>query len=80
MRSACTWMLEKGTQALSPSPDLIPAKHLTGNSHFDWYNKRGHFRVTFSAACQAVRFSRLGQHQEGNACGASYRCVLTGKR
>ena len=42
MRSACTWMPEKGTQTLSPSPDLIPAKNLTGNSHFDWYGKRGH--------------------------------------
>jgi hypothetical protein len=43
MRSACTWMPEKGTQTPSPSPDLYPAKNLTGNSHFDWYNKRGHF-------------------------------------
>lgn len=43
MRSACTWMPEKGTQTPSPSPDLFPAKNLTGNSHFDWYGKRGHF-------------------------------------
>jgi hypothetical protein len=49
MRSACTWMPEKGTQTLSPSPDLIPAKNLTGNSHFDWYGKRGHFRGALSA-------------------------------
>ena len=48
MRSACTWMPEKGTQTPSPSPDLYPAKHLTGNSHFDWYNKRGHFNNIFT--------------------------------
>jgi hypothetical protein len=43
MRTASTWMPEKVTQTPSPSPDLIPAKNLTGNSHFDWYAKRGHF-------------------------------------
>ena len=46
MRSASTWMPEKVTQTPSPSPDLIPAKNLTRNSHFDWYGKRGHFRMT----------------------------------
>jgi hypothetical protein len=43
MRKACTWMPEKGTQAPSPSPDLYPATNLTGNSHFDWYGKWGHY-------------------------------------
>ena len=36
MRKTSTWMLEKGTQTPSPSPDHIPAednnKTLTGNS------------------------------------------------
>lgn len=27
MRKASTWMLEKGTQTPSPSPDHIPAEH-----------------------------------------------------
>jgi hypothetical protein len=47
MRKASTVLLEQGTQAPSPAPDLIPAENeqqnLTGNSHSDWYNKRGHF-------------------------------------
>jgi hypothetical protein len=47
MRKARTAMLEQGTQAPSPAPDLIPAENerqnLTGNSHSDWYSKRGHF-------------------------------------
>ena len=46
MRKASTWMLEKGTQTPSPSPDLIPAEHnnktLTGNSRANWYIERGH--------------------------------------
>jgi|GEM_PF-2006088 hypothetical protein len=46
MRKARTVMLEQGTQAPSPAPDLIPAENeqrtLTGNSHSDWYSKRGH--------------------------------------
>jgi hypothetical protein len=46
MRSASTWMPEKGTQTPSPSPDLIPAKNVTRNSHSDWYCKRGHFTGT----------------------------------
>jgi hypothetical protein len=45
MRKASTALLEPGTQT-SPAPDLIPAENerqnLTGNSHSDWYNKRGH--------------------------------------
>ena len=36
--------IEKWTQTPSPSPDLFPAQTLTGNSHTDWYYKRGHFR------------------------------------
>ena len=48
MRKASTVLLEQGTQAPSPAPDLIPAENeqqnLTGNSHSDWYNKRGHFK------------------------------------
>src|SRR5271166_1525084 len=47
MRKASTALLEQGTQAPSPAPDLIPAENerqnLTGNSHSDWYSKRGHF-------------------------------------
>jgi hypothetical protein len=47
MRKARTVMLEQGTQAPSPAPDLIPAENerqnSTGNSHSDWYSKRGHF-------------------------------------
>jgi len=37
-------MLEQGTQAPSPAPDLIPAqtKNLE-DSHWDWYSKWGHF-------------------------------------
>jgi hypothetical protein len=46
MRKASTALLEPGTQTPSPAPDLIPAENerqnLTGNSHSDWYNKRGH--------------------------------------
>jgi hypothetical protein len=50
MRKASTVLLEQGTQTPSPAPDLIPAEnerqHLTGNSHSDWYYKRGHFTAT----------------------------------
>src|ERR1700736_2161598 len=50
MRKASTWMLEKGTQTPSPSPDHIPAEHknktLTGNSHANWYIERGHLTST----------------------------------
>ena len=53
MRKASTWMLEKGTQTLSPSPDHIPAEHknktLTGNSHANWYIERGHLIPTCEA-------------------------------
>jgi hypothetical protein len=46
MRRASTWMLEKGTQTPSPSPDFIPAEHnnktLTGNSRANWYIEREH--------------------------------------
>ena len=45
MRKARTVMLEQGTQAPSPAPDLIPAENeqrtLTGNSHSDWYSNGG---------------------------------------
>jgi hypothetical protein len=47
MKKASTALLEQGTQAPSPAPDLIPAenepRNLTGNSHFDLYSERGHF-------------------------------------
>ena len=50
MRKASTALLEPGTQPPSPAPDLIPAENerqnLTGNSHSDWYNKRGHVMRT----------------------------------
>ena len=58
MRKASTVLLEQGTQAPSPAPDLIPAENeqgLTGNSHSDWYSKRGHFMETaFSVAAGLV--------------------------
>ena len=48
MRKASTVLLEQGTQAPSPAPDLIPAanerQNLIGNSHSNWYSKRGHLR------------------------------------
>jgi hypothetical protein len=51
MRKANTELLEQGTQAPSPAPDLIPAeneqRNLTRNSHSDWYSKRGHFKADF---------------------------------
>jgi hypothetical protein len=47
MRKASTALLEQGTQAPSPAPDLIPAenerRNLTRNSYSDWYSKWGHF-------------------------------------
>ena len=50
MRKTSTRLLEQGTQAPSPAPDLIPAENewqnLTGNSHSDRYHKRGHFSPT----------------------------------
>src|SRR6266404_3931717 len=47
MRKASTALLEQGTRTPSPAPDLIPAvtKTSTENLHWDWYSKRGHFRV-----------------------------------
>ena len=48
MRKASTWMLEKGIQTPSPSPDLIPAgnnKTLAENLHGNWNIKRGHFTL-----------------------------------
>jgi hypothetical protein len=48
MRKASTWMLEKGIQTPSPSPDLIPAgnnKTLAENLHGNWNIKRGHFSI-----------------------------------
>ena len=43
---ASTWMLEKGIQTLSPSPDHTPAqttKLFDENSHSNWNSERGHF-------------------------------------
>ena len=58
MSKASTELLEQGTQTPSPAPDLIPAKNeqrnSTGNSHSDWYNKRGHF----SALCEETADTR----------------------
>ena len=58
MRKASTALLEQGTQAPSPAPDLIPAANeqgLTGNSQSDWYSKRGQFMETaFSVAAGLV--------------------------
>ncbi len=56
MRKASTALLEQGTQAPSPAPDLIPAanerQNLTGNSHSDWYSKRGHL------SCPTLRHAK----------------------
>jgi hypothetical protein len=49
MRKASTWMLEKGIQTPSPSPDLIPAgnnKILAENLHGNWNIRRGHFKAS----------------------------------
>ena len=46
MRRASTWLLEKGIQPPSPSPDLIPAgynKTLAENLQGNWNIERGHF-------------------------------------
>jgi len=58
-------MLEQGTQAPSPAPDLIPAENerqnLTGNSHSDWYSKRGHFSaMNRSDMCETGLYSERG--------------------
>src|SRR6266404_4011960 len=55
MRKASTALLEQGTQTPSPAPDLIPAvtKTSTENLHWDWYSKRGHFRVACSPSTPA---------------------------
>jgi hypothetical protein len=59
MRKASTWMLEKGTQTPSPSPDHIPAEHsnktLTGNSHANWCIEQGH--LTATSALTLITFS-----------------------
>ena len=47
MRKASPWMLEKGIQTPSPSPDLIPAETSTENLHGDRYIGRGHFNCHF---------------------------------
>ena len=58
MRKASTEMLEQGTQAPSPAPDLIPAeneqRNLTGNSHSDWYSKRGHLTAILQRCVTGV--------------------------
>ena len=45
-------MLEQGTQAPSPAPDLIPAESQINpeDSHSDWYSERGHF-IRLGAKC-----------------------------
>ena len=48
MRKASPWMLEKGIQTPSPSPDLIPAETSTENLHWDRYIGRGHFTLPTS--------------------------------
>src|SRR5437867_12494222 len=45
MKKASTRLLEQETQTPSPAPDLIPAESSTENLHWDWYSKRGHFRL-----------------------------------
>ncbi len=47
MRKASPWMLEKGIQTPSPSPDPIPAQNhklLLRNLHGNWNIERGHVR------------------------------------
>jgi len=52
-------MLEQGTQAPSPAPDLIPAKTKNQeNSHWDWYSKRGHFSQTHGGSKTRARRER----------------------
>src|SRR5438105_14859093 len=48
MKKASTRLLEQETQTASPAPDLIPAESSTENLHWDWYSKRGHFRLTMA--------------------------------
>jgi len=48
MKKASTRLLEQETQTPSPAPDLIPAESSTENLHWDWYSKRGHFRLTMA--------------------------------
>src|SRR5438094_6034000 len=63
MRKTSTWLLEQGTQTPSPAPDLIPAETRTENSHWDWYNERGHL----------THFVRLSRRQPAN--NDLYRCA-----
>jgi len=62
MRKANTVLLEQGTLAPSPAPGLIPADNerqkLTGNSHSDWYSKRGHLSLPWPAPQAQPRFFR----------------------
>jgi hypothetical protein len=51
MRKTSTWMLEKGIQTPSPSPDHIPAettKLFDENSHANRTSEWGHFTTSRS--------------------------------
>jgi hypothetical protein len=71
MRKPSTSVLEKGTQALSPSPDLIPAKNQptlnSRNSHSTWNMERGHI------SCKENHYS---DHQPGLCVGKSDQCLV----
>src|SRR5438094_8497733 len=54
MKKASTRLLEQETQTPSPAPDLIPAESSTENLHWDWYSKRGRFRLV-TAPLQRIR-------------------------
>jgi len=52
IRKTSTELLEQGTQAPSPAPDLIPPEtKSTEDSHWDWYSKMGHFTGTARTPC-----------------------------
>jgi hypothetical protein len=70
MRKASTRLLEQGIQAPSPAPDLIPAetKTSTENLHWDWYSKRGHFRLALEVY-QTLRGTKMPPTREGRSVG-----------
>jgi hypothetical protein len=66
MRKASTVLLEQETQAPSPAPDLIPAanerRNLIGNSHSDWYSKRGHLTCSEQKQQRDVQNFKIQTH------------------
>jgi hypothetical protein len=65
MTMVSTSLLEKGTQALFPSPDLIPATNkptLTRNSHSDWHMEWVHLRLTGFVTRRQLRLFRAASN------------------